>query len=118
MILSGGSSYAMAETAPGIAEGAGEGAGGGGTTGPLSGPGVAGKGPQWQGGAQEQQEKMGNWDYYVTYVNPTVVEMKLESCPIDQILRASKKMTPVYSQKVEYYSIGQRPILSKLTEKV
>ena len=118
MILSGGSSYAMAETAPGIAEAAGAGAGGGGTTGPTDGPGVGGKGPQWQGGAQEAQEAMGNWDFYVTYVNPTVVEMKLESCPIDQILRASKRMTPVYSQKVEYYSIGQRPILSKLTEKV
>ncbi len=114
MILSGGTSYAMAETPPAIPSGEG----GGGATGPTSGPGIAGKGPQWQGGSEEQQQNMGNWDYYVTYVNPTVVEMKLESCPIDQILRAAKKMTPVNSVKVEFYSIGQRPIISKLTEKV
>ena len=63
-------------------------------------------------------EKMNNWDYYVAHVNPTVVEMKLESCPIDQILRASKRMTPVDSNRIEYYSIGQRPIKTKLTEKV
>lgn len=61
---------------------------------------------------------MGNWDYYVAHVNPTVVEMKLESCPIDQILRASKRMTPVDSNRIEYYSIGQRPIKTKLTEKL
>lgn len=114
MIVSGGSSYAMAETPPAIPAGAG----GGGPTGPTDGPGVGSKGPQWQGASQEQQEKMGNFDYYVSYVNPTVVEMKLESCPIDQILRASKRMTPVDSVRIEYYSIGQRPILSKLTEKV
>ena len=102
MILSGGSSYAMAENPPAIPSGEG----GGGATGPLDGPGVGGSGPQWQGGSQEQQEAMGNWDYYVAHVNPTVVEMKLESCPIDQILRASKKMTPIDSVRVEYYSIG------------
>ena len=118
MILSGGSAYALAETPPTIANGAGEGAGGAGPTGPIDGPGAGGTGPQWQGGSQEIQEDMGNWDYYVAYVNPTVVEMKLESCPIDQILRASKKMTPVDNNRVEYYSIGQRPIMSKLTAKV
>ena len=120
MILSGGSSYAMAETAPPAVPGGGvpKGAGGGGATGPLNGPGVGGSGPQWQGASQEQQEAMGNWDYYVAHVNPTVVEMKLESCPIDQILRASKKMTPIDSVRVEYYSIGQKPIMSKLTTQV
>lgn len=119
MILSGGSSYAMAETAPPVPGGGiPAGAGGGGATGPLDGPGVGGSGPQWQGGSQEQQETMGNWDYYVAHVNPTVVEMKLESCPIDQILRASKKMTPIDSVRVEYYSIGQKPIMSKLTTQV
>ena len=114
MILSGGGMYAMAEVPPTIPEGQG----GGGPTGPLDGPGIGSQGPQWQGGSQEAQEKMGNWDYYVNYVNPTVVEMKLESCPIDQILRASKRMTPVKSVRIEYYSIGQRPIISKLTAKV
>ena len=114
MILSGGSSYAMAETPPNIPAGEG----GGGPTGPTDGPGVGGTGPKWQGGSQEQQERMNNWDYYVAHVNPTVVEMKLESCPIDQILRASKRMTPVDSNRIEYYSIGQRPIKTKLTEKV
>lgn len=114
MILSGGSSYAMAENPPAIPSGEG----GGGAIGPLDGPGVGGSGPQWQGGSQEQQEAMGNWDYYVAHVNPTVVEMKLESCPIDQILRASKKMTPIDSVRVEYYSIGQKPIMSKLTTQV
>lgn len=114
MILSGGSSYAMAETPPSIPTGDG----GGGPTGPMDGPGIGGSGPQWQGGSQEAQENLGNWDYYVAHVNPTVVEMKLESCPIDQILRASKKMTPIDSVRVEYYSIGQKPILSKLTAAV
>ncbi len=114
MILSGGSSYAMAETPPSIPTGNG----GGGPTGPMDGPGIGGSGPQWQGGSQEAQESLGNWDYYVAHVNPTVVEMKLESCPIDQILRASKKMTPIDSVRVEYYSIGQKPIMSKLTAAV
>ena len=114
MILSGGSSYAMAETPPNIPEGEG----GGGPTGPTDGPGIGGTGPKWQGGSQEQQEKMNNWDYYVAHVNPTVVEMKLESCPIDQILRASKRMTPVDSNRIEYYSIGQRPIKTKLAAKL
>ena len=114
MILSGGSSYAMAENPPAIPSGEG----GGGATGPTDGPGVGGTGPKWAAASQEQQEKMGNWDYYVAHVNPTVVEMKLESCPIDQILRASKRMTPVDSNRIEYYSIGQRPIKTKLTEKL
>lgn len=114
MILSGGSSYAMAETAPNVPTGEG----GGGATGPLDGPGGAGTGPKWAGASKEQQEKMDNWDYYVAHVNPTVVEMKLESCPIDQILRASKRMTPIDSNIIYYYSIGQRPIKTKLTEKV
>lgn len=119
MILSGGSSYAMAETPPAVPGGGiPSGAGGGGATGPLDGPGAGGSGPQWQGGSQEMQENMGNWDYYVAHVNPTVVEMKLESCPIDQILRASKRMTPIDSVRVEYYSIGQKPIMSTLTAKV
>lgn len=114
MILSGGNSYAMAETPPNIPAGEG----GGGPTGPTDGPGVGGTGPKWQGGSQELQEKMNNWDYYVAHVNPTVVEMKLESCPIDQILRASKRMTPVDSNRIEYYSIGQRPIKTKLAAKL
>lgn len=114
MILSGGSSYAMAETAPAVPAGEG----GGGPTGPLDGPGGAGTGPKWAASSKEQQEKMDNWDYYVAHVNPTVVEMKLESCPIDQILRASKRMTPIDSNIIYYYSIGQRPIKTKLTEKV
>ena len=118
MILSGGSSYAMAETPPTIANGAGAGAGGGGATGPLDGPGGGGAGPKWQGGSQEMQENMDNWDYYLAYVNPTVVEMKLESTPIDQILRASKRMTRVDGIRIEYYSIGQRPIKTKLTAKL
>ena len=114
MILSGGSSYAMAETAPSVPAGEG----GGGPTGPMDGPGGAGTGPKWAGASKEQQEKMDNWDYYVAHVNPTVVEMKLESCPIDQILRASKRMTPIDNNIIYYYSIGQRPIKTKLTEKV
>lgn len=114
MILSGGSSYAMAENPPAVPPGEG----GGGSTGPTDGPGVGGTGPKWAAASQEQQEKKGNWDYYVAHVNPTVVEMKLESCPIDQILRASKRMTPVDSNRIEYYSIGQRPIKTKLTEKL
>ena len=59
---------------------------------------------------------MGNFDYYMAYVNPSIVELKLESCPIDQILRAAKKVTPVDSIRVEFYSIGQRPIKSTLEE--
>lgn len=114
MILSGGSMYAMAETPPNMPA-PGE---GGAPTGPLDGPGIGGQGTQWQADAQLQQEKMGNFDYYMTYVNPKVVELKLESCPIDQILRAARKITPVNSIRVEFYSIGQRPISSTLTEKV
>ena len=41
MILSGGSSYAMAETAPSVPAGEG----GGGPTGPMNGPGGGGTGP-------------------------------------------------------------------------
>lgn len=115
MILSGGSMYAMAETPPAMPP---SGDGSANPTGPLDGPGVGSSGTQWQGDAQQQQEKMGNFDYYMAYVNPTVVELKLESCPIDQILRAAKKITPVDSVRVEFYSIGQRPISSTLSEDV
>ena len=114
MILSGGASYAMAETPPQIPEGERSGK----PLGPMEGPGGGQKGPKWQADSQAQQEIKGNWDYYVNYVNPTVVEMKLESCPVDQILRAARKMTPIRSVKVEYYSIGQRPVMSKLKEQV
>nr|WP_297658392.1 hypothetical protein [uncultured Prevotella sp.] len=111
MILSGGSSYAMAETPPATPND-------GSSTGPIDGPGVGGKGPKTQAGSQHAQEQMGNFDYYMAYVNPAIVELKLESCPIDQILRAAKKTTPVDSNRIEYYSIGQRKISSTLSEKV
>ena len=109
MILSGGSMYAMAETPPASP-------GDGGTTGPVEGPGIGGTGMKTEAGSRQAQEEMGNFDYYMAYVNPSIVELKLESCPIDQILRAAKKVTPVDSIRVEFYSIGQRPIKSTLEE--
>lgn len=111
MILSGGSAYAMAETPPATPSD-------GSPTGPIDGPGIGGKGPKTQAGSQAAQEQMGNFDYYMAYVNPAIVELKLESCPIDQILRAAKKTTPVDSNRIEYYSIGQRKISSTLSEAV
>lgn len=59
-----------------------------------------------------------DYDFYVTQINKHIVEMKLESCPIDQILRAASKTQKSKSIKVKYYEIGQRPIKTTLDEAI
>ena len=113
MILSGGGAYAMAA--------AGDLNGDTAVTdpvGPLDGPGggVAGASTNTQN--QELMEQQHDYDYYIKQIDKNIVEMRLESCPIDQILRASGKVNKSISQEVKYYQIGQRPITSTLTQAV
>lgn len=109
IILGSGSGYAMADAAA-ITDPVGDLDGGAGT-------GVAGANTNTQ--TQEIVEgQMKDYDYYVRQINKHIVEMKLESCPIDQILRASSKTQKSKSILVKYYEIGQRPIKTTLSEAI
>ena len=109
IILSPGSMFAMADD-PAIQAPIGELEGGAGT-------GVRGDNNQTQ--TQEIMEgQLKDFDYYVTQINKHIVEMKLESCPVDQILRASSKTQKSSSIMVKYYEIGQRPIKTTLSEAI
>lgn len=108
IILSGGSAYAMADD-PAIQN----------PVGALDGPGTGVAGDKTLTEAQAIQEgEKHDYDFYVTQINKHIVEMKLESCPIDQILRASSKTQKSKSIKVKYYEIGQRPIKTTLSEAI
>lgn len=105
IILSSGNAFALADE-PAITDPVGDLDGGAGT-------GVAGANTLTQ--SQEIVEgQMKDYDYYVKQINKHIVEMKLESCPIDQILRASTKTQKSKSIVVKYYEIGQRPIKTTL----
>lgn len=109
IILGGNSAYALADD-PAITNPIGDLDGGAGT-------GVAGANTLTQ--TQEIVEnQMHDYDYYVKQINKHIVEMKLESCPIDQILRASTKTQKSKSIVVKYYEIGQRPIKTTLDEAI
>ncbi len=107
MILSGGSGYAMADAAA-IQSPVGD----------LDGPGVGVAGDNNRTQSQEIMEGDANgikdFDYYQKQINRHIVEMKLESCPVDQILRSSKRTNKSKDIRVKYYQIGQRPIKTTL----
>lgn len=80
--------------------------------GPTDGPGTGVKGGQTQTESQAVIEGQGNLEFYLKEVNKRIVEMKMESCPVDQILRAQERINHSKSIVVKYYAIGQRPISS------
>lgn len=82
--------------------------------GPIDGPGTGVGGAQTQTESQTIVEEQGNMEFYLKEVNKRIVEMKMESCPIDQILRAQQRINRSNSIVVKYYAIGQRPISSTL----
>lgn len=109
IILSPGSMFAMADD-PAIQAPIGDLDGGAGT-------GVRSDNNLTQ--TQEIMEgQLKDFDYYVTQINKHIVEMKLESCPVDQILRAASKTQKSVSIIVKYYEIGQRPIKTTLSEAI
>lgn len=109
VILGSGSAFAMADD-PAITSPVGNLDGG-------PGVGVAGDNNLTQ--SQEiMEQQLHDFDFYVTQINKHIVQMKLESCPIDQILRAASKTQKSKSIVVKYYEIGQRPIKTTLNEAV
>ena len=108
IVFSGGGAYAMADD-PAIQN----------PVGSLDGPGTGVAGAKTLTEAQEIMEnQIHDYDYYQTQINKHIVEMKLESCPVDQILRASTKTQKSISINVKYYEIGQRPIRTTLDEAI
>ena len=108
IILSSGSAFAMADD-PAIQN----------PVGPLDGPGTGVASDNNLTQTQEiVEEQNRDFDYYQKQINKHIVEMKLESCPVDQILRASSRTNKSKSIIVKYYQIGQRPIKSKLDEAI
>lgn len=76
-------------------------------------------GGQWHGDSRQVVEDLNkDFDYYQKEINRTICEMKLESCPIDQILRASQRTQKAQSMIIKYYAIGTRSIKTTLKEKV
>lgn len=76
------------------------------------------EGGQWHADSREVQEGMNNYTYYRDQIDTTICEMKLESCPIDQILRSEKRTRKSMSMIIKYYRIGQRPISTTLAAAV
>lgn len=108
IVLSGGSAYAMADD-PAIQN----------PVGALDGPGTGVAGDKNMTEAKEIMEnQVHDLDYYQKQINKHIVEMKLESCPVDQILRSSAKSQKSHSVIVKYYEIGQRPIRTVLNEAI
>lgn len=109
MILSSGG-YAMAAAADETQPPANPSDG----VGPLDGPGSGTQDAMTETRMRAQMEEAGDLDFYQTQVDKRIVEMKFESCPIDQILRAEQKVNHSDSIRVEYYAVGQRPILTEV----
>lgn len=107
MLVSGGSVYAMADD-PAITN----------PVGPLDGPGKGVEGAHTRTEGEAIAESQKDYDYYVKEINKRICEMKLESCPIDQILRSASRTNHSKSMVVKFYQIGQRPIKSTLSEAV
>ena len=108
IVMSSGSAFALADD-PAIQDPVGD----------LDGP---GKGVAGDNNLTQTQEivegELKDFDYYQKQINRHIVEMKLESCPVDQILRASQKTQKSKSIVVKYYEIGQRPIKTTLSEAI
>jgi hypothetical protein len=88
---------------------------------PEGGHGVQGtdNGGQWHEESQEVAEDTHkDFDYYQKQINKRICEMKLESCPIDQILRSASQTQRADSMVIKYYRIGQRPVSTTLSEAV
>lgn len=109
IILSSGSGFAMADDAA-ITDPVGDLDGGAGT-------GVAGANTLTQSQAI-MEDQLKDFDFYQKQINKHIVEMKLESCPVDQILRAAQRTQKSKSIVVKYYEIGQRPIKTTLSEAI
>ena len=105
MIFSSGTTFAIADD-PAITSPVGGLDGG-------PGVGVAGDNNRTQSQAIMEGE-LQDFDYYQKQINKHIVEMKLESCPIDQILRSASKTNKSSDIRVQYYQIGQRPIMTTL----
>lgn len=109
IILSSGTAYAVADDAA--------------ITSPVGsldgGPGVGVGGANTHTQSQEVVEsQLKDYDFYQKQINKRICEMKLESCPIDQILRSASRTNHSASIVVKYYQIGQRPIKSTISEAV
>lgn len=106
MILSSGSAFAVADD-PAITHPVGDLDGGPGT-------GVAGDKTRTEAQHIMEEGEQKDLDFYVKQINKHIVEMKLESCPVDQILRSSQRTNKSIDIRVKYYQIGQRPIKTTL----
>lgn len=118
MILSGGGAYAAAATAPlandpdnpTLENRVDE----------IPGGGVVASGPDDRGGQWHEdsrkiaEETNKDFDYYQKQINKRICEMKLESCPIDQILRSANRSNHADSMIIKYYRVGQRPVYTTL----
>lgn len=109
MIFCSGTAFAIADD-PAITSPVGDLNGG-------PGVGVAGDNNRTQSQAIMEGE-LHDLDYYQKQINKHIVEMKLESCPVDQILRSSNKTNKSSDIVVKYYQIGQRPIMTTLQSAV
>ena len=109
MILTSGNAFAMAD-APAVTD----------PVGPLDnakGVGVGGANTLTQS-KEIMENQLKDLDYYQKQINKRITEMRLESCPVDQILRSASGTNKSKSIVVKYYSIGQRPIMSVLSEAI
>ena len=107
MILSGGS-VAMADGDPAIVD----------PVGGLEGGGKGVQGADSETQSREIMEGEKDLDFFQAQFDKHIVEMKLESCPIDQILRAQARVNKSDSMRVKYYSVGQQSILTTLNESI
>lgn len=64
--------------------------------------------------SRKLMEDQHDYTYYRDQIDTQICEMKLESCPIDQILRSEKRTRKSISMRIKYYRIGQRPIVTTL----
>ena len=93
IIFSSGSAFALADD-PALTDPVGDLDGG-------AGKGVAGANSRTQTeDIMEGGDGKPNLDWYVKQINKRIVEMKLESCPIDQILRAATRSNHSKSMKI------------------
>ena len=77
------------------------------------------EGGQWHEDSRKIAEEVHHdFDYYQSEINKRICEMKLESCPIDQILRSASRSRHADSMIIKYYKIGQRPVVTTLGEAV
>lgn len=77
------------------------------------------QGGQWHEESRRiAEEQHHDFDYYQSEINKRICEMKLESCPIDQILRSASRSRHADSMIIKYYRIGQRPVTTTLDEAV